>query len=176
MTRALVWIIIVASIALCVWEGHRWLSARAEARSALRQLAAVRADVAEIASIRAAASPESRRARPAPGLAMRVADVVSKLGLPQSGIQNLSPETESMVGTSGLRKQAAKITLDGLTLAGLGRFLQEWRSAQPLWAVTSIDIAPTAAKVAARPGQATDRPLRAVLGIETVFAANEGTR
>lgn len=176
MTRALVWIIIAGSFGLCLWEGHCYYSARAGAGVALRQLAVVRADSGEIASIRAAAPPESRWPRPAPGLATRVADVVSKSGLPPSAFQSLSPETESTVGISGLRKQAARVTLDGLTLPDLGRFLQEWRTAEPLWTVTSIDITPAAAKVAAKPGQVTDRPLRAVLGIETIFASNDGTR
>jgi len=174
--RVLLWIVVAGSAILCAWSGQHYIHARSDAAVALRQLAVVSADAREIASMRAAAPAEARRKRPTPGLATRIADVVSKAGLPQSALQNLSPETESAAGTSGLRKQAARITLDGLTLPELGRFLQEWRVAEPVWTMATIDIPPTAAKIAAKPGQATDRPLRAVLGIETVFADNEGNR
>jgi hypothetical protein len=176
MTRALVWLVLGVSAALCLWEGHRYYTARSDAGLALRQLAVVRADAREIAALQAAAPPESRRPRPATGLATRVTDILSKAGLPQAVLQNVSPETETGIGNSGLRRQSAKITLDGLTLPDLGRFLQQWRATQPPWVVASIDITPTTARIAAKPGQATDRPLRAVLGVEIVFAANEGVR
>jgi hypothetical protein len=160
---------------MCLWAGHRYYIARAEASVSLRQLSIVSADAREIAAIRAAAPPESRRHRPPATLATHIADVVSKSGLPQSALQNLSPETESGVGSAGLRKETAKLTLEPLTLAELGCFLQEWRKAEPLWTVVSIDITPTPAR-----GRGTnDRPLRAVIGIETVFtndASKEGNR
>jgi hypothetical protein len=149
--------------------------ARADANVAFHQLSVASADAREVAAIRAAAPPQSRRHRPPSGLATHVADVVSKSGLPQSALQNLSPETESGVGATGLRKETAKLTLEPLTLAELGRFLQEWRLAEPLWTVASIDITPTSTR-----GRGTnDRPLRAVIGIDTVFAndaSKEGNR
>src|SRR5262245_50846859 len=103
MTRALVWLVLGASAALCLWEGHRYYTARSDAGRALRQLAVVRADAREVAAMRAAAPPESRRPRPTTGLAARVTDVVSKANLPQGVLQNVSPETESALGQSGLR-------------------------------------------------------------------------
>lgn len=176
MTRVFVWAILVMSAIVLAWSGHRWAMARTEANIAIRQLALVSADAKEIASIKASSPPESRRPRPAPGLATRVADVVSKADLRQAALQNLSPETESAAG-AGLRRQAAKITMDGMTLSELGRFLNEWRNAEPMWTVCSIDITPTPAKTRKASGP-TDRPLRAVLGIETIFAASaqEGSR
>jgi hypothetical protein len=176
MRLAMLWALVGASLLLCSWAGRRYMSARSEAVLALRQLAAVTTDSREIASIRAAAPPETRRHRPPPGLAARVADVVSKAGLPQAAVQIVSPETEINAGASGLHKQSAKITLDGLVLPELGRFLQEWRAAQPVWTVTSIDITPTLTRARALPGQTVDRPLKAVLGIETLFADKEGSR
>jgi hypothetical protein len=171
MMRVLMWAILMMSAIVLAWAGHRWAMARTEANIAIRQLALVSADVKEIAGIKASSPPESRRSRPAPGLATRVADVVSKAGLPQAALQNLSPETESAAG-AGLRKQAAKIMMDGMTLPELGRFLNEWRNAQPLWTVSSIDITPTPTPAKTRQASGpTDRPLRAVLGIETIFSA-----
>ena len=96
--------------------------------------------------------------------------MVSKAGLPPSALQNLTPETESAHGTTGLRRQVAKLTLDSLTLPELGRFLQEWRSAEPVWTVSSLDITPAPARKRAAAAEPTDRPLRAVITIETVFA------
>jgi hypothetical protein len=174
MSRTWLWVLVAGCLILSAWAGRRYINARSEAAISLRQLTIVRNDAREIAAIRAAAPPESRRHRPPPGLASRVADVVSRAGLPQSALQNLSPETEAAADTSGLRKQSMKITLDGLTLPQLGRFLEVWRATQPLWMVASIDITPTSSKTRSAPGQAVDRQLRAVLGIETLFA--EGSR
>ena len=171
MTKVLVWLAVVASCVVCAWSGHRYLDARSDASVALHQLELVSTDAREIASVRAAAPPESRRNRPPPGLTTRVANVVSKAGLPQPTLQNLSPENETSVGGSNLRKQTAKMTLEPLTLPELGKFLEEWRNAEPVWTMTSIDITPTRGKAAA------DRPLRAIIGIETVFAdSKEGNR
>jgi hypothetical protein len=168
---------VVASAVLCLWEGHRDYVAHTDANVALRQLSLVSADAREVAAIHAAAPPESRRHKPPAGLATHVADVISRSGLTQSTLQNLSPETESGLGATGLRKETAKLTLEPLTLAELGRFLQEWRAAEPIWTVASIDITPTPTPTRGR--AATDRPLRAVIGIETVFAndaSKEGNR
>ena len=174
MKRSLLWSLVAACLVLCSWAARRYINSRADAALSLRQLRAVNADTREIAALRAAAPPESRRHRPPPGLATRVADAVSKAGLTQSAVQSVSPEVESSAGASGLRKEAAKITLDGLTLPELGRFLQQWRTDQPVWTVISIDMTPTATKPRPNPGQSLDRPLKAVLGIETIFADKEG--
>ncbi len=169
MTKAIFWIAAAVSLVLCMMAGHRYWAARSDADTSLRQLQRVSDNAREIASLRSAAPPESRRLRPPPGLATRVADVVSKAGLPQSSLQSLSPETETQVWAAiGLRRQVAKMTLDGLTLPQLGRFLQEWRTAEPVWTVSTIDISPAPAH--GRGTQPGDRPLRAVLSIETVFA------
>jgi hypothetical protein len=179
MRRALLWLVMCASAVLLCWAGQRYYAARSDSRVALRQLDLVRADAEAIADLRAAAPPESRRHRPPPGLATRLGDVISKAGLPPSSLQNLTPETESAYGSAGLKRQVAKLTLDGLTLPELGCFLQEWRTAQPLWTVSSIDITPASARMLATPGHATDRPLRATITIETIFAddqAKEGSR
>jgi hypothetical protein len=168
MTKILLWTAVAVSLVLCMMAGHRYWAARSDANVSLRQLQRVTDNAREIASLRSAAPPESRCQRPPPGLASRVADVVSKAGLPQSSLQSLSPETETQVGGTDLRRQVAKMTLDGLTLPQLGRFLQEWRAAEPAWTVAAIDITPASTRGRGTP--AGDRPLRAVLTIETAFA------
>ena len=172
-TRALLMLTATASVIACLWAGHWYWVARSDASLALRQLDRVSTDTREIALLRSSGPPESRRSRPPPGLATRVADVVSKAGLPQPTLQNLSPETESAAGASGLRRQVAKMTLEPLTLPDLGRFLEEWRKAEPTWTVSSIDITP--APTRNRTAGQGDRPLRAVIGIETVFADKEAS-
>jgi len=149
MTRTLLWLAVADGPSPCSygpatatgWPGPT------PAISTPPSSSASATDAREIATLRSAAPPESRRHRPAPpGLATRVADVVSKAGLPQSSLQNLSPETETSVGGTALRRQVAKVTLDGLALPELGRFLQEWRTAEPAWTVSSIDITPAPAR------------------------------
>jgi hypothetical protein len=175
MKHVLPWLIAACSLALLIWAGQRYYTARSESGVALRQLALVSADATALSSLRAAAPPETRRRRPPPGLATRLADVISKSGLPPSALQNLTPETESAYANTGLKRQVAKLTLEGLTLPDLGRFLQEWRTAEPLWTVSAIDITPGARRRAV-PGQASDRPLRAVLTIETIFADDQAKK
>jgi hypothetical protein len=172
MTKLLVWLLAACSIATLAWAGHRYWLARADANLAMLQLQRVTADVNDIAALRTAAPPESRRPRPTSGLGAKIGDVIAKAGLPQSCLQSLSPETESPVGNAGLRRQLAKLTLEGLTLPELGAWLAEWRTAQPQWTVASIEITPASQRVS----KATERPLRALIGIETVFGTTEGGR
>src|ERR1051325_8650862 len=94
MIRALVLGVLALSLAMLAWSGHLYWAARADAALSIRQLDFVRVDARDITSLRLAAPPESRRRRPAPGLANRVTDVVAKTGLPQAALQSLTPESE----------------------------------------------------------------------------------
>jgi hypothetical protein len=69
------------------------------------------------------------------------------------------------------------VTLAGVTLPQLGGFLKEWRQREPAWTVSGIDLAPQAP---GKKGEASsaggDLPLRAVIGIETMFVEQGGGR
>ncbi|MCK6458213.1 MAG: hypothetical protein L6Q92_17000, partial [Phycisphaerae bacterium] len=74
-------------------------------------------------------------------------------------------------------------TLDGVTLPDLGRFLEAWRKAEPGWVVTSIDLSAASgtsggSRIKTPENGSTsgrDRHLRALLAVEAVVAASDGS-
>ena len=153
-------------------------SARLAQRDRARALAVV-ADAERLNALRASLAAEGADgtgAEPAgsltPTLAARVSGVLTASGLPQSSLAGLSPESvvqRSDAGTA-LRVRAT-LTLQSITLPEVGRFIAEWRTRHPAWALTSIDLVPEAGiqsgnKSAVTPG--SDLPVRTVLVVESI--------
>ncbi|HYE63785.1 MAG TPA: hypothetical protein VD997_17470 [Phycisphaerales bacterium] len=169
MSRVLPILSALFGAALIGWSAQRYVAALEQATEAADALTVVADQATQLDRLRASAPVESRRSRPAPGLASRIAQVVAVTGLSQGTLQNVTPEVETGIGTGtgiNYRRTAVRLTLDPITLPELGRFLQEWRAAEPAWTVSTIDLTPTSNQ--AKGGQ---KPLRAALFIETVFAA-----
>ncbi len=135
--------------------------ARNTARVARLHLAAVTEHASELVRLRAGAPPEHK---PGSGLASRVSAALARCGLPPSALSSLSPE--SAVGEGPSRRQRAVLALGGVTLPQLGSFLNAWRSAEPDWVVSSIELSP---QMGAPVTPGADLPLRAVIGIEAVY-------
>jgi hypothetical protein len=168
MTRVIVLLSLIAGFVMLAWSSKRYLGARAEAVTAGARLELVADQTRELSQLRAQAPPELLRARPAPGLTARIAGVVAVAGLPQSALQNVTPELETLVTTARggkYRRMTVRLTLEPVTLPELGRVLSEWRSAEPHWTVSSIDLAP-----AGGIASGSQKRLRAALMIETTFA------
>lgn len=167
MTRVFVLLSLIAGCLMLVWSGKRYLGARAEAVTAGARLELVADQTRELSQLRAQAPPELLRERPAPGLTARIAGVVAVAGLPQSALQNVTPELETLVTTvrgGKYRRMTVRMTLEPVTLPELGRVLSEWRSAEPLWTVSSIDLSPGSGAASG-----SQKRLRAALVIETIF-------
>jgi hypothetical protein len=114
-------------------------------------------------------------------LTPRISAALAAAGLPASALSSLSPEAESPIGEGDLkaRRTRAVLTLAPVTLPQLGGFLAAWRSREPQWTVSSIELSPqpgnqSPGQSAAAPGG--DLPLRAVLGLETLFVDQGGGR
>jgi hypothetical protein len=108
------------------------------------------------------------------GLTPRVTAALERAGLPAGALASLSPEAESqVVSQAGVRvsRRRATLTLAGVTLPAVGRFLDTWRAAEPAWTPTSIDVAPAGGQAAEAGG---DLPLRAVIVIESVVVRQTG--
>lgn len=150
-----------------LWTAPRYYRARTSHQSAISDLRMVTAQAAELASLWSAAPPETRRGRPSGGLASRLAQTVAACGLPQSALHNVTPELESPLTSRGrpLHRATARLTLEPVTLPELGRFLHQWRTVEPTWTVSSVDLAPSN-----RPAGEQQKALRAAIVIETVFA------
>jgi hypothetical protein len=100
-------------------------------------------------------------------LAARVAGALSDAGLPPSTLADLSPERLEPI-TSGqgptVARRRALLTLAPITLPQLGRFLESWRTAEPEWTVSALELAPQRQREQPPGG---DLPLRVRLTLET---------
>jgi hypothetical protein len=108
------------------------------------------------------------------GLTPRVTAALERAGLPVDVLASLSPEAESQVANqAGVRvsRRRATLTLAGVTLPAVGRFLNAWRSAEPAWTFVSIDVSPAGGQP---PEAGGDLPLRAVIVIESVAVRPRG--
>jgi hypothetical protein len=111
------------------------------------------------------------------GLTPRVTAALERAGLPVGALASLSPEAESqVVGQAGVRvsRRRATLTLAGVTLPAVGRFLDAWRSAEPAWTPTSIDVAPAGGQATEAGGAGGDLPLRVVIVIESIAVRRTG--
>jgi hypothetical protein len=141
------------------------LASREDARLALSQLVAVTEQAKDV--VRQRELTFKFPVQPAGGLAGRVSGALSRCGLMAAVLQGLSPEAETLIGDGPRRavRQRATLTLSGLSLPQVGTFLDAWRSAEPDWTVTSIELSPLD-----RGGTlGSDLPLRAVLMLEGLF-------
>lgn len=111
------------------------------------------------------------------GVASKVAASLAACGLPASTMTSLHPDTPTPIAdandaissggttTSGeggrLLRHRATLTLggDALTLPRLGDFLAAWRTREPAWTVTSLDVSPQS-----RPSQASSTSSMGVAG------------
>lgn len=156
--------ILAAGLVLASWT--RMSEARRRAQVTAGQATAVASQLAELTVL------EKRPALIARGkpvdqvLASKLGAACAAAGVPQWAITSVAPGSESTPGHEGLAYQDAAVTLDGITLAQLGRFLDAWRAAEPVWRFTGVQFAPRAAEV--RDGATT--PLRVQLALRLTFA------
>lgn len=169
MTRALAWITCIGlSTAMLFITGTRAARAHSAASAARQDLTTITTQAEELVRLRAAKLdfPD----RPEGGLAGKVSAAMTRAGLPNTALQSLSPEAQSAISSNSvtpLTRQRATLTLHNLSLPQIGRFLDAWRTTEPDWTVSSIDLTPITSKDAAALG--TDLPLRAVITIEGLF-------
>ncbi len=155
------------------------MNSRSAARRELGQLERDRGPAQQIAAARASAPAWAARPRPWRGLARSVSAVLESSGLPPSALSSLSPEAVAAVSDQaqlGAKRQRASLSLTGVTLPGLGRFLEAWRSAEPAWTITSIDIGPERSAAATAPAEGGDLPLRALVRLEAFYVDTGGTK
>jgi hypothetical protein len=159
-----------------------YVEARAVAERRLSTYRDALAQTKELTQLRAKAPAWTRRGRPPTGLTPRISAALTSCGLPASSVASVSPESESALGETDLhaRRTRAVVTLTGVTLPQLGNFLGAWRAREPAWTVASIDLSPQNGQGAAGSGSGSgaggDLPLRAVIGIETMFVDQGGGR
>ncbi|MBX3378385.1 MAG: hypothetical protein KF678_15430 [Phycisphaeraceae bacterium] len=157
---------ILASAAILMVTGTCAATARAAARDARHSLRTASEQATELVRLRQGRHEFSERL--AGGLASKVAGAMASAGLATASLQSLSPEAQAAIsGQTKLSRQRATLTLSNVSLPQVGTFLNAWRSAEPDWIISGIDLTPITSKDA--PSIGSDLPLRAVISFEGVF-------
>lgn len=173
---------------LLVPAGWRAANAAHERTTAALELASLTAQARELTSLKAATPMWIGRQQPDSALAPKVSATLAAAGLPPSTLQSLSGESAALVTggvASGSQRPAMRrrgqLTLSGLTLPELGKFLSAWRQENAGWTVASLEVAPEngSGTGGSKPGRdlvlvGGDMPLRVVLGLETVYLDQPG--
>jgi hypothetical protein len=171
---ALSWTGAIAACSLTVaLTASRAASARSLAARSRAAFLRVSADLHDLAALNASLSPRLSPANTQP-LSGRLSAAAAQAGLPASCISSVSPEAQSAITTdAGARvlKRRASVTLASLTLSQFGRLLERWRSANPDWVVTTIDITPASVTPPAAGG---DLPLSISITLESLAIADPG--
>lgn len=162
------WIIaIVVCAAILVVTGQRAVAARSKLSDARITLATFTQQGQELIELRARAAETILPEKPVGGLAPRVSAALARAGLASSVLQVLSPEAENPLQGSRAIRQRATVTLVNLSLPQLGLFLSTWRTSEPDWVISGIDLSPL--QGGRHDAIGTDLPLRAVLTLEGFF-------
>jgi len=194
MTRntVMLWLGVSVVSTMALWNaGSACLAARSQARTHIARLAAADDQQVRLAALTAELPGWATRT-PTAGLAPRVADALAAAGLPSSLLDNLSAQADSSVagvnvsaqpGAPTVKSRKATLTLASITLPQLGRFLESWRSREPDWVVSNIDLSLVMLTTGTTPSRAPstppgepsgELPLRAVISIESLLVESSG--
>ncbi|CAG0985462.1 hypothetical protein PHYC_01998 [Phycisphaerales bacterium] len=170
MNRPLLLLVCVLCVGAIAWAGRSAMSAQASVARMRDNMKTSTDDVADILSLRSqmAGVPSADESM---DLTRKVTSALATAGLQASNLASLSPDAEQPVGSAKAQdgtpifvRRGARIVVDGTTLPRLGRFLDAWRSANPTWIVSTIDLS-----ASGRPDPAERQlPLRALITIEAV--------
>ncbi len=163
-------VIALASVAALFLSASGYLAARRDRASASETLVLRRAQAEELASLRRATAALPRSSS---DLTSRMTAVLASCGLPSSTLGSVLPEPPvELPSPSGVMRtrQVARVSLEKLTLPALGRVLDTWRSAEPAWAITAIDLSASPVIKTPAPGDDRHLRLRATLTLKAVFS------
>lgn len=159
MKQVLLWSL---TLTILVITGVRASHAHARRDDSRHALTDVEDHARELVRLRSTAGAPPLPPRSEGGLAGKVARAMASSGLTASALQSLSPEAQS--ADQGRVRQHATLTLSGPTLPQVGKFLDAWRTAEPEWIISGLDLSPAGT---AAPG--ADVPLRAVVTMDAIF-------
>ncbi len=178
----------LACAAAIGWSARSTLTTRALADAQRHEYQLAAAQLAELGSLRHKAPTFVTADMPSEDLTRRITRSLTMAGLSPSAMTSLTPESDqaaSAARTSENKplyiRRSARLTLDGITLPQLGKFLEAWRSSEPGWLASSIDLSPFTSSESAsrikpangeRPASPRELPLRVLLTIEATIAAD----
>lgn len=172
-----IWLLTLGALAMLLGlTGSRALRSYHDASAAQVTLQSAARDASVVIAMRDAVPVSMPSNQSQGGLTPRVTAALALAGVPDSALASLSPEAESQVlSQPGLRitRRRATLTLSGITLPQVGRFLDAWRAAEPSWTTSGIDLSPASGQSTEAGG---DQPLRAIITIETATVSHDGAQ
>ncbi|MBX3410405.1 MAG: hypothetical protein KF859_11035 [Phycisphaeraceae bacterium] len=170
-----IWIGAAATLAFALGTtGPSAARARLDAEHAQNSLRDATGHARVIAALRTQSTDAPQDDPSRGGLTPRVTAALQRAGLATGALASLSPEAETVVAThDGVRvmRRRATLSLSGVTLPQVGKFLDAWRSAEPAWTPVSIDLSPVGGKP---PEAGGDLPLRAAIAVEAFTLHHDG--
>ena len=120
----------------------RLRSASAASDAAIARLNAARADAEELLALRAQAERIATGHRAPEDVHARLRERLRASGLSTNLIRAYAEEADREISGTGpeYRRQSIRFTLSPIELNELGRFLDHWRQAEPLWIPVNIEL------------------------------------
>lgn len=145
-THALLAIIAAVCAAVVIYQARACSHARSRSFGAERALERAATDVREVLALRSRAEQASAGRRPDQDIIARVSDTLRRAGMDAGVFRGQMPETDAVLPAASAsdptyRRQAVRVSLAGLAPVQLGEFVSIWRSEQPMWTISRIDLA-----------------------------------
>lgn len=136
--------LLVCLLALAA-SGRRLARAEERAASAGARLDLARAQAAEIRDLRGRRERVESRERPKQDVIAQLNAALAEVGIRSDALTELEPLSDAAVArpgerTTAYRRQSVSATLEGLTARQIGAFLGEWRTSQPAWVPTRVEL------------------------------------
>ncbi len=149
--------IAVCMLALAAMSAMKWLDSREDALAESEaRVAEASRTVGEVLTLRSQRERASLRARPQQDLASRLHDTLAASGAGTGLLSEVAAHTGGTTPTAGAdgrySLQQMRVSLKSAKLIDLGKFLDRWRSTQPLWTVTSVDLSRATPSAPTAPG------------------------
>ena len=85
--------------------------------------------------------------RPEQDVIARVNTTLAEAGIPTERFGGLRPESDAALPNSAYRRQSVRISLNELSIAQLGAFLDQWSQSQQLWTPTRLELSHARTKI-----------------------------
>jgi len=125
----------------------RYTGAQARRDAALRQYESALDNARQVLVLRAKEQRIALHQKPPKDVIALVNSVLAESGLERERFKALTPQSDGPVGNNAggaqsemYRRQTLSLSLQSMTAAGLGRFLETWRSNQAIWTPTQIEL------------------------------------
>jgi hypothetical protein len=146
------WMIVLCVVCVTVvaWFGQGALAARNQHRDAVETYEETESALRELRALQSRQPDFIELGQEGEDLTRRVTRVLTSAGLGANALSSLTPEADQPASSARTTegkpvylRRSARISLDGVTMGQLGRFMEAWRTSTDGagWTVSTIDLA-----------------------------------